>query len=415
MTSRVIFLLLLLVSLPARASAERVLITSDPPGALVAIEERTGTTPFEADFPGGYFHEPRSLFGKHLSRPLVARVTLEGYENQEVILTLGPREWVSNNGHKRYQYFVFRSTHFHVLLTRPGEPNLETMEAQTVRKTAAVPEIDQTEMIQRSKQAVVHLRGPDRDGSGFFLTKSGILTTNAHVARGQGALFADLSDGTKLEADTVCIDPIFDVAFLRVKGKGFHPLRLAEADARPGEEIFALGSPGEAMPFSLTKGIVSAIGPLSKLGPGTWIQTDAAINTGTSGGPLLNTPGEAVGMITQKIVKEGVSGIGFAQSSMDVRIALKRCDEKLALENMAEEKPHSEEDTGMVVFSQPEGAEIFVDRVLMGMVPAMLPLRAGRHSIRVEFHGQFPVVHREIYVVKGGQVTITIPPAAPID
>src|SRR5437016_5701189 len=115
MASRAIPFLLFVILFPVRAAGEKVVITSEPSGASIEIEEQSGTTPFEANFPDGYFHEPRMLLSKHLSRPLVARLTLEGYESQEIVLTLGPREWVSNNGHKRFQYFVFGRTHFHVL------------------------------------------------------------------------------------------------------------------------------------------------------------------------------------------------------------------------------------------------------------------------------------------------------------
>jgi S1-C subfamily serine protease len=410
MTSRAIPFLLFLLLCPLRAAGDKIYITSEPPGAHVEIEGHAGTTPWEMDFPGGYFHEPRTLLSTHLSRPLVARLTLEGYEDKEVVLTLGPREWVSNNGHKRFQYFVFGSTHFHVQLKRPSEPDTETVEVPALRKMAGAAETDQAGMIERSKPAVVHLHGPVRNGSGFFVTKEGVIATNAHVARGQGALFADLSDGNKLEADTICIDPTVDVAFLKVKGRGFHPLRLAETQVRPGEEVFAIGSPGGAMPFSITKGIVSALGLFANLGPGTWIQTDAAINSGTSGGPLLNVRGEVAGMITQKVVKDGMSGIGFAQSATDVVDALKRCDERLAVENMAEEKP-PDEDSGLVEFSGPAGAQIWVDNLLVGVVPATLPIRVGRHRVRVAFRGQVALWRRDdFYMLKGAYVRLTVPP-----
>jgi len=226
-------------------------------------------------------------------------------------------------------------------------------------------------------------------------------------------LFADLVDGRKLEADLICIDPKLDVAFLKVKGKGFHPLRFADSGVRPGEAVFAMGNPGGAMPFSITRGIVSALGLFESLGSGTWIQTDAAINPGMSGGPLLNGRGEAAGMITQKVVKEGVSGIGFAQSAADLLSALRRCDEKLALENMAEAKS-LDEDTGLVEFSGPAGAEIFIDNLLVGMVPATLPLSTGKHRIRVAFPGQVALLRRDdFYVLKGGHVRVTVPSTQP--
>ena len=106
MASRPLPLLLVLVfgllGVP-RACADKLRITSNPPGATVEIDGRTGTTPFEMDFPGGYFHDPLSLLSRHLNRPLVARITLEGYLPKEIELTLGPREWVSSSGHKRFQ------------------------------------------------------------------------------------------------------------------------------------------------------------------------------------------------------------------------------------------------------------------------------------------------------------------------
>ena len=71
------------------------------------------------------------------------------------------------------------------------------------------------------------------------------------------------------------------------------------------------------MLFSVTKGIVSAVGKFPNAGPGTWIQTDAAINPGNSGGPLLNSRGEVIGINTQKLMKKDVSGIGFALSATD--------------------------------------------------------------------------------------------------
>src|SRR5690242_1117573 len=78
------------------------------------------------------------------------------------------------------------------------------------------------------------------------------------------------------------------------------------------------------MLFSVTKGIVSAVGKFGDAGPGTWIQTDAPINPGNSGGPLLNSRGEVIGINTQKLIKKNVTGIGFALSASDVLDVLRR-------------------------------------------------------------------------------------------
>jgi S1-C subfamily serine protease len=72
------------------------------------------------------------------------------------------------------------------------------------------------------------------------------------------------------------------------------------------------------MLFSVTKGIVSAVGTFRAAGPGTWIQTDAQINPGNSGGPLVNSNGEVIGLNTLKVIRKNVTGIGFALSAGDL-------------------------------------------------------------------------------------------------
>ncbi|HKT47338.1 MAG TPA: PEGA domain-containing protein, partial [Candidatus Acidoferrales bacterium] len=77
------------------AQAEKLQITSSPPGATVEVDGKTGTTPFEAEFPGSYFHDPISLISRRLNHPIRARISLAGYAAKEIQLTEGPREWVS--------------------------------------------------------------------------------------------------------------------------------------------------------------------------------------------------------------------------------------------------------------------------------------------------------------------------------
>lgn len=108
-------------------------------------------------------------------------------------------------------------------------------------------------------------------------------------------------------------------------GSGFPHLTLADVSTvSQGESVLAIGNPGDAMLFSVTKGIVSAVGRFPSAGPGTWVQTDASINPGNSGGPLLNSRGEVIGINTQKLVKKNVSGIGFALSAPDLLEVLHR-------------------------------------------------------------------------------------------
>src|SRR5439155_22859915 len=105
----------------------------------------------------------------------------------------------------------------------------------------------------------------------------------------------------------------------------FPCLTLTDASAvHQGENVLAIGNPGDAMLFSVTKGIVSAVGKFPSAGPGTWIQTDTPINPGNSGGPLINSRGEVIGVNTQKLVKKGVTGISFALSATDLLEVLHR-------------------------------------------------------------------------------------------
>src|SRR5579885_1058656 len=90
----------------AATRADPVKSSSTPPGATVESDGRVfGKTPIEKEFPGGYFHRPKTAFSARLERPLVARISLEGYATKEIPLTYGPLEWISLNGRRHGQYF----------------------------------------------------------------------------------------------------------------------------------------------------------------------------------------------------------------------------------------------------------------------------------------------------------------------
>ena len=152
------------------------------------------------------------------------------------------------------------------------------------------------------------MRGLDKAGTGFLITGTGLIATNAHLARGEKTLVVLMSNGLQLEATVEYLDPELDIALLKIPGNGFPHLALAgTASVRAGETVIAVGNPGEGMNISVTRGIVSSIGKYPEAGPGTWIQTDAPINPGNSGGPLLNMQGEVVGMSTQRLIKSGIN------------------------------------------------------------------------------------------------------------
>ncbi len=128
-----------------------------------------------------------------------------------------------------------------------------------------------------------------------------------------------LADGQQIEGNVVHIAANRDIALVKVEGSEFPYLTLAgTGKVRQGESVMAIGNPGGAMPFSVTKGIVSGIGKFSSAGPGLWIQTDASINPGNSGGPLLNARGEVIGINTLRLNKKDAAGVGFALSATDL-------------------------------------------------------------------------------------------------
>jgi len=155
-------------------------------------------------------------------------------------------------------------------------------------------------------------------GSGFIIDPSGIVITNNHVIADADEITVILNDGTKLKADLVGKDTKADLAVLRVHSdKPLKAVKFGDSDKlRLGEWVIAIGNPF-SLGGTVTAGIVSARNRDINSGPyDNYIQTDAAINRGNSGGPLFNLDGEVVGINTAIISPSGGSiGIGFAVPS----------------------------------------------------------------------------------------------------
>jgi S1-C subfamily serine protease len=152
-------------------------------------------------------------------------------------------------------------------------------------------------------------------GSGFILTEDGRLVTNAHVVAGTDSVQVTLKDGRTLEGKVIGIDPVTDVAAVKINGKGLPTVVLGDsASLIPGQWAIAIGNP-LGLDNTVTAGIISATGrSSSEVGVPdkrvNFIQTDAAINPGNSGGPLLNDRGEVIGINTA--IRADAQGLGFA-------------------------------------------------------------------------------------------------------
>jgi S1-C subfamily serine protease len=152
-------------------------------------------------------------------------------------------------------------------------------------------------------------------GSGFILTEDGRLLTNAHVVEGADEVEVVLKDGRSFKGKVVGIDPVTDVAAVKIEAKGIPTVTLGDSSKLiPGQWAIAIGNP-LGLDNTVTAGIISATGRTSQeVGISdkrvNFIQTDAAINPGNSGGPLLNDQGEVIGINTA--IRANAQGLGFA-------------------------------------------------------------------------------------------------------
>jgi S1-C subfamily serine protease len=158
-------------------------------------------------------------------------------------------------------------------------------------------------------------------GSGFVYDAEGHIVTNYHVVQGAESVSVALSNGEMYEAEIVGTDPPTDLAVLKIEANSLpDPLPLVDSDRfKVGQFVIAIGNPF-GQEGTLTVGVISALGRIIESPDGGFIgeaiQTDAAVNPGNSGGPLLDLRGRVVGVNSQIISPSGASaGIGFAVSS----------------------------------------------------------------------------------------------------
>ncbi|HVH03324.1 MAG TPA: trypsin-like peptidase domain-containing protein, partial [Amaricoccus sp.] len=161
-------------------------------------------------------------------------------------------------------------------------------------------------------------------GSGFVIEDDGYIVTNNHVVDNAETVKVRLADEREFDAEVIGTDPQTDLALIKIDTTGLPELTLGDSDAlRVGEDVIAVGNPF-GLGGTVTRGIVSAMARDINAGPYVdFIQTDAAINRGNSGGPLLNLEGEVIGVNSAIYSPNGGSvGVGFAIPSNTVKTVI---------------------------------------------------------------------------------------------
>jgi len=248
-------------------------------------------------------------------------------------------------------------------------------------------------------------------GSGFVIDKTGHIVTNYHVIEGADAIEVSFSNQDTLSASIVGSDPSTDIAVLRVQSssRGLAPLAFGNSDTvRVGDPVVAIGNPF-GLRRTATAGIVSAVQERTITAPNGYpidhvIQTDAQINSGNSGGPLLSARGEVIGVNSQIARADGSTGnvgIGFAVPSNTVKEVVAqltmtgRVDRAylgISGSTVTAELAH--------VFRLPVDEGVLIEGVEEGSAAAMAGLKGGTTDVVVA--GESHVLGGDVIVAVGG-------------
>jgi S1-C subfamily serine protease len=182
-----------------------------------------------------------------------------------------------------------------------------------INKLKASVSSDFSGIIENSIKSVVTIKTDISQGSGFFIADGGYVITNAHVMEGVTRAVIITYDGKSHGVYKIGQNSVMDIILLRIEDTSYEPLILADSDAvKQGQQVITIGNP-YGLSFSVSQGIVSNIHQIGPSGLNAYIQIDAALNPGNSGGPLIDINGKVIGINNFKISE--AESLGFALES----------------------------------------------------------------------------------------------------
>lgn len=197
------------------------------------------------------------------------------------------------------------------VLAATEKKHLEQSKGEKIKIALSTPKKHQniTDMLKETSSSVVAVETEKKFGSGVFISDNGYNITNYHVIEGEKTVFVRIDKEKKINAEIIKSNKDFDLVILKVdvNSKG---LSCNKSSTNLGEDVYAIGTPlDKKLQQSISKGIISGYREFNGV---NFIQIDTNINSGNSGGPLLNSNGEIIGINTLKTIGENVSGIGFS-------------------------------------------------------------------------------------------------------
>ena len=208
-------------------------------------------------------------------------------------------------------------------------PSKETPAASETGSGDLIQVTDVSDVVKKARASVVGVEAESytgyvtgRSGSGIVLSADGYIITNSHVIEGCDSISVTLDSGESYIAFVVGSDSYSDIAVLKIDAQGLVPAELGDSDlVEVGQPAVAIGNPTGHLQGTTTFGIISGVDRTVMVGDSVMhlLQTDAAINSGNSGGPLLNRHGQVIGINSAKVSVSGYEGLGFAIPSNTAR------------------------------------------------------------------------------------------------